>query len=75
MNYRTITQVATSLNFSADDVVKNYRHAAYSAAYALNFNRFQLIRFVRECLTVKGVPIDRNQYDLALEILEQEGLL
>ena len=73
--YTSIATVAKGLNASPEAVVQGYRDAAFSAFYALDFNRIQLIRFVRECLAVRAPDVKgRDQYHLAVEILEQEKL-
>jgi hypothetical protein len=71
-----ITRTAALLNFTADEIVANYRDAAFSAAHALNFNRIELIKLIRECLAVRAPSVKGlEQYQLALDVLKQEGLL
>lgn len=73
--YTSIAAVSTGLNFSPEAVVQNYRDAAFSASHALGLNRIELIRFVRECLAVRVPEIKgRDQYHLAIEVMQQEGI-
>lgn len=71
-----IDRAAALLSVTREQVIAQYRDAAYSLAAWANWNDLEMILFVRACLAVRHpLIVGRSQYDLAVEVLVQEKIL